>query len=118
MATGGRSPAGAYMTMSLAAAECSFSSSFSRICRLFWKTQTTGCNAAAPSVAGDVTRAGLGAGRGADLGLVELQLVVGDPPGLLGLQPLGGLLLHVVLPQPVRLHQLPEAQLAAPTPPF
>lgn len=45
------------------------------------------------------------------LGLVELQFIVGDPPGLLGLQPLGGLLLHVVLLQPVRLDQLLEGQL-------
>lgn len=49
----------------------------------------------------------------ADLGLVELQLVVSDPPGLLGLQPLRSLLLHVVFLQPVRLDQLLKAQLAA-----
>jgi len=48
---------------------------------------------------------------GADLGPVELQLVVCDPPGLLGLQPLCSLLLHVVLLQPVRLDELLEAQL-------
>lgn len=50
--------------------------------------------------------------RSADLGLVELQLVVSDLPGLLSLQPLRSLLLHVVLPQPVRLDQLLKAQLA------
>lgn len=48
-----------------------------------------------------------------DLGLVELQFVVGDPPGLLGLQPLCSLLLHVVLLQPVRLDQLLKTQLTA-----
>ena len=57
-------------------------------------------------------RVGVGCIR-ADLSLVELQLVVRDPPGLLGLQPLGGLLLHVVLLQPVRLDQLLETQLTA-----
>lgn len=46
--------------------------------------------------------------RWADLGPVELQLVVRDPPGLLGLQPLRRLLLHVVLPQLVRLDHLLE----------
>lgn len=49
--------------------------------------------------------------RRENLGFVELQLVVGDPPGLLGLQPLCSLLLHVVLLQPVRLDQLLKAQL-------
>ena len=42
------------------------------------------------------------------LGAVQLQLVVGDPPGLAVLQPLRRLLLHVVLLQPVRLDHVLE----------
>lgn len=51
--------------------------------------------------------------RQADLGLVELQLVISDPPGFLGLQPLCCLLLRVVLLQPEGLDQLPKRQLTA-----
>lgn len=47
----------------------------------------------------------------ADLGLVEHQFVVGDPPRFLGLQPLCSLLLHVILLQPVRLDQLLKTEL-------
>ena len=54
-----------------------------------------------------------GGGWGQYLGPVQLQLVVSDPPRLLSLQPLGSLLLHVVLLQPVGLDQLLEAQLTA-----
>lgn len=49
----------------------------------------------------------------ADLGAVELQLVVGDPPGLAVLQLLGRLLLHVVFLQPIRLDHLLEGRHAA-----
>lgn len=49
----------------------------------------------------------------ADLGLVEFQFVVGDPPGFLSLQLLRSLLLHVILLQSVWLDQLFKAQFTA-----
>ena len=49
----------------------------------------------------------------ADLGAVQLQLVVSDPPGFAVLQPLGRLLLHVVFLQPIRLDQLLKGRRAA-----
>lgn len=98
------------MTISFAVLECSFSSSFSLICRLVWKITHSlftltflWCAALSdPRLIGQ---------RWADLGLVELQLVIGDPPGFLGLQPLCCLLLHVILLQPERLNQLLKCQL-------
>lgn len=50
---------------------------------------------------------------GPNLCPVELQLIISDPPGLLGLQPLGSLLLHVVLPQPIGLDHLLKGLLTA-----
>lgn len=49
----------------------------------------------------------------ADLGPVQVQLIVGDPPGLAVLQPLGSFLLHVVLLQAVRLDHLLEGRHAS-----
>ena len=49
-------------------------------------------------------------GMWSDLGPVQLQLIVADPPGLQSLKVLGFSLLHVVLLQPVGLNQLLEAQ--------
>lgn len=49
----------------------------------------------------------------ADLGAVQLQLIVCDPPGLAVLQPLRSLLLHVVFLQPIRLDQLLKGRHAA-----
>lgn len=48
----------------------------------------------------------LHAAASADLGSVQVQLVVSDPPGLAVLQPLSSFLLHVVLFQAVWLDQL------------
>lgn len=101
-----------YMTMSLAALECSFSSSLSRIWRLVWKSHTSTFTLTLPRLAALTQQCDRSRVEG-DLGLVELQFVVGDPPGLLGLQSLCSLLLHVILLQPVRLDQLLKSQLAA-----
>lgn len=50
---------------------------------------------------------------GPNLCPVELQLIISDPPGLLGFQPLRSFLLHVILPQPVGLNHLLKGLLTA-----
>lgn len=105
-----------YMTMRLAVLECSFSSSFSLICRLVWgwKTETLGVRFNLSRISSwkwDKRNKR----RGLDLSAVQLQLVVSDPPGFAVLQSLRCVLLHLVLFQSIWLDHLLKSRDAAAT---